>query len=77
MQQIFCPYTHPQPLGWGQRPNIFLFEVVMLHIKFEGIEHRAPCKPCLTSVLPGNTSDFLNSSLTEVLAKFLFPINNF
>ena len=20
---IFCPYTHPRTLGWGQRSNIF------------------------------------------------------
>ena len=40
-KHIFCPYTHPWPLGWGQ--NICLKDV-MLHIKLKGMEPRAPCK---------------------------------
>ena len=31
-EQIFCPYTQPQQLEWGQRSNSFFCNVVMLHI---------------------------------------------
>ena len=42
-EHIFCPYTHPRPLGLAQSQNFFL-KVVMLHIKSLGMEHRALCK---------------------------------
>ena len=41
-KHIFCPCTHPRPLGLGQKAKTFLNEI--LHIKLKGIEHRAPCK---------------------------------
>ena len=42
---IFCPYTHPRPLGWGQKS--FFLKVVMLQIKIKGMEHSAPFKHLL------------------------------
>ena len=31
-KQIFCSYTYPGPLVWGQKVNLFSFlKVVMLH----------------------------------------------
>ena len=36
---------HHRPLGWAQTvKTFFLLKVVMLHIKFKGMDHRAPCK---------------------------------
>ena len=32
-KRIYCPYTHPRPLGWGQRSKRFFMEVAMLRIK--------------------------------------------
>ena len=46
-KHIFCPYTHPRPLGLGHDQNVktlFFLKVVMLHIKSKGMEHRAPHK---------------------------------
>ena len=35
-KQIFCPQTHPQPRGWGQKVKLYIFlKVVMLHIKLK------------------------------------------
>ena len=43
LKQIFCPQTHPRPRGWGKKVKLYLFlKVFMLHIKFKGIEQRAP-----------------------------------
>ena len=37
------PTDTPLTQGCGQKVKLYLFlKVVMLHIKFEGIEHRAP-----------------------------------
>ena len=44
-KHIFCPYTHPQPLGRDQRSKQYFFlKVVMLHINLKGTEHKAQCK---------------------------------
>ena len=40
-KQIFCPYKHPRPPGWGQRSKQ---NVVMLHMQLMGMDHRAQCK---------------------------------
>ena len=34
-KHIFCPYTHPQPLGWGQKVKTFFY--VAYQIKGNGI----------------------------------------
>ena len=34
-KHIISPYTHPQPLGWGQMSKLFFLKV-MLHMKLEG-----------------------------------------
>ena len=38
-KHIFCPYTHPRPLGWDQRSKHFFLKIVMLHLKLIGMEH--------------------------------------
>ena len=43
-KHIFCPYTHPRSLQWGQRSKHIFLKVVILHIKLMGMEHRAQCK---------------------------------
>ena len=44
-KHIFFPYTHPWPLGLGQKVKTFLLlKVVMLHIKMKVLEHRVSCK---------------------------------
>ena len=42
-RHIFCPYTHPRPLGGVKGQNIFL-KGVMLHYHCFGMELGAPCK---------------------------------
>ena len=38
-KHIYCPYAHPQPLGWGLKVKTFFFtEISHVHIKFKGIE---------------------------------------
>ena len=37
-KHIFCPYTHPRPLG--PKVKTFFLKVV----KLKGMEHRRPCK---------------------------------
>ena len=48
MQQLASTYsvlTHTLgPLGGIKGQNIFFLKVVMVHIKFMGMEHRTPCK---------------------------------
>ena len=49
-KHIFCPYTHPQPLGLDQKVKTYFFfflKVVILHIELNGMEHKAPCKHIL------------------------------
>ena len=44
-KHIFCPYTHPRTLRWGQRSKHFFFQkIVMLRINLKEIEQTAPCK---------------------------------
>ena len=41
---IFCPYTHPRPLGWGQMSKLFFYSEskVAYQIRREwSIEHNA------------------------------------
>ena len=48
-KHIFCPFTQPRPLGWGQKVKIQLFQnMVMLHIKLKGMMNAATCKHCAT-----------------------------
>ena len=37
------------PGGGVKTPNHFFLKVAMLHIRLEGIEHRAPCKQIFCS----------------------------
>ena len=37
-KQIFCPYTHPRPLGWGQRSFFFFSESYNIAFKIKGKE---------------------------------------
>ena len=39
---------HPRPLGLGQKVKTFLLKVVVLHIKFKGMKHKAPFKHILS-----------------------------
>ena len=41
-KQYFCPYTHSQPLVWGQ--NSFFLKTVVLHIKLKGMKCTITCK---------------------------------
>ena len=49
--QIFCPYTHPWPMGcvWSTGQTVIFLKVVMLHIKLMGMKHRTPCKQIFCS----------------------------
>ena len=38
-KHMFCSYTHPRPLGRGQRSNISFLKVVMLYIKIKEMEY--------------------------------------
>ena len=40
-KHIFCPYTHTLDPWVGSKVQTFFSEIVMFHIKFIGIEHRA------------------------------------
>ena len=43
--QAYSVLTHAlDPWGEVKRSNMFLLKVVMLHIKSNGMAHRAPCK---------------------------------
>ena len=37
-KHIFCPYTHPLPLGYGEKVKHLLLKVVMLHIRLKGMK---------------------------------------
>ena len=39
-KHIFCPYTHPQPVGSGQKVKTYFLNVVMVHIKLKGNTYR-------------------------------------
>ena len=41
---ILSLYTYSTPLVGSKGQPIFSLEVVILHIKLKGMEHRAPCK---------------------------------
>ena len=41
---LLVELLHPRPLGWGQKVKIQLFQnMVMLHIKLNGIKNAATC----------------------------------
>ena len=39
-KHILCPYTHPRPLGLGQKVKTFFLNVVMLNIKLKELKFR-------------------------------------
>ena len=42
-KHIFCPYTHPRPLG-SMVKTFFFSESSHVAFQIKGLEHRAPCK---------------------------------
>ena len=69
-KHVFCHYTHPRPLGFGQNVKIFyLLKVVMLHIKIRGMEKRASCKPIFCPLTHPQGQDWVKRSNIFFLLK--------
>ena len=59
--QIVCSKTHPRHQGGVKRSKHVFLKVVKLHIKLNGMEHRAPCKHILCH-LPFGSWDWIKRS---------------